>query len=196
MKSVNIFLILSCFLTAASIHTKELSSSGVSVSPVNKNIKEDVLAGWRDFHTVVGKCSLKFPVAPEHFSEKMKSPGGEGYEVHYDAYISAHEQKSVYMLLIAEYPQELASAPAQISLDGFLNGLLSNNPSNQLLYADFLLVEGGHQALDFFIRTGGVYCKGRAIMHKNQLYLLAMECEVQNYNERVYNYFLSSFKFK
>lgn len=148
---------------------------------------------WKEFHSVVGKCTLKFPSAPEHISEKMSVPE-EGYDLKYDAYISSLDKKSVYMLLIAEYPEFVDQSLAQASLEGFLNGILSNNPGNQLLFADMLLVEG-QPALDFFIRTGGIYFKGRAIMVKNQLFLMAMECEVQNYDEGRYNYFVSSFKF-
>lgn len=153
---------------------------------------QEVNSGWTDFHSVVGKCTLKFPSSPEHISEKMSVPE-EGYDLKYDAYISSVEKKSVFMLLIAQYPEFVDQSLAQVSLEGFLNGILSNNPSNQLLFADLLLVEG-HEALDFFIRTGGVYFKGRAVMVKNHLYLMAMECEVQNYDEGRYNYFVSSFK--
>jgi len=148
---------------------------------------------WKEFHSVVGKCTLKFPTAPEHISEKMNMPE-EGYDLKYDAYIANQDKKSVYMLLIAQYPEFVDQSLAQASLEGFLNGILANNPGNQLLFADMLLVDG-HQALDFFIRTGGIYFKGRAIMVKNNLYLMAMECEVQNYDEARYNFFVSSFKF-
>ncbi len=147
---------------------------------------------WQDFHSVVGKCTLKFPVAPEHIAEKMTMPK-EGYDLQYDAYISTKDKKSVYMLLIAQYPEFVDQSFAQVSLEGFLNGILSNNPGNQLLYADLILFNG-YEALDFFIRTGAVYFKGRAIMVKNNLYLMAMECEVQNYDEGGYNFFINSFK--
>jgi hypothetical protein len=80
-----------------------------------------------------------------------------------------------------------------MSLEGFLNGILTHNPNNQLIFADLSLV-GGHEALDFFIRTGSVYFKGRALMVKNSLYLMAMECEVQNYDESHYNRFVDSFQ--
>ena len=55
-----------------------------------------------------------------------------------------------------------------------------------------ILVEG-HEALDFFIRSGGTYFKGRALMIKNQLYLMAMGCEMQSYDEGYYNQFVESF---
>lgn len=148
---------------------------------------------WQEFHSVTGRCTLKFPSSPEHISEKMAVPE-EGYELKYDAYISSQDKKSVYMLLIAQYPEFVDQSLAQASLEGFLNGVLANNPGNQLLFADMLLIDG-KPALDFFIRTGGIYFKGRAIMVKNHLYLMAMECEVQNYDEGGYNYFISSLKF-
>lgn len=147
---------------------------------------------WKEFHAVSGKCTLMFPNSPEHVSEKMAMPE-EGYELKYDAYISALDQKTVFMLLIAQYPDFVDESYAQMSLEGFLNGILTHNPGNQLIFADLLLVNG-HEALDFFIRTGNVYFKGRAMMIRNSLYLMAMECEIQNYDEGRFKQFINSFK--
>ena len=147
--------------------------------------------GWKEFYSVPGKCSMKFPAKPEHFSEKMSVPE-EGYELKYDAYISSMDKQTVFMLLIAQYPDFVDETYAQMSLESFLNGILRNNPGNQLIFADLTLVNG-HEALDFFIRTGSMYFKGRAMMVKNSLYLMAMECEVQAYDESPYNAFVNSF---
>jgi len=152
----------------------------------------DVKSNWQEFHSVTGKCKMNFPNYPEHISEKMHMPE-EGFDLKYDAYISAVDKKTVFVLLIAQYPEFVDESYAQMSLEGFLNGILTHNPSNQLLFADLSLVHG-HEALDFFIRTGGVYFKGRALMVKNSLYLMAMECEVQNYDESSYNAFINSFQ--
>ena len=135
---------------------------------------------------------MHFPTVPEHVSEKLSMPE-EGYELKYDAYISASEQQTVFMLLVAQYPDFVDETYAQMSLEGFLNGILTHNPGNQLIFADLILVNG-HEALDFFIRTGGVYFKGRAVMVKNSLYLMAMECEIPNYDEALFKNFVNSFK--
>ena len=172
--------------TVAGATDLELSGSDQEIIQVSQT-------SWKEFYSTVGKCTLRFPNSPEHISEKMSVPE-EGYDLKYDAYISSVDKKSVYMLLIAQYPEFVDQSLAQASLEGFLNGILANNPGNQLLFADMLLVDG-KPALDFFIRTGGIYFKGRAIMVDNQLYLMAMECQVQNYDEGRYNYFISSFKF-
>jgi hypothetical protein len=117
----------------------------------------------------------------------------EGFELKYDAYISAADEQTVFMLLVAQYPDFVDEAFAQMSLEGFLNGILTHNPGNQLLFADLILVDG-HEGLDFFIRSGKVYFKGRAVMIKNSLYLMAMECEIPHYDEARYNNFVESFK--
>jgi hypothetical protein len=148
--------------------------------------------GWKEYHATAGNCSLFLPAEPEHISEKM-AMAEEGFELKYDAYISAADQQTVFMLLVAQYPEFVDEAYAQMSLEGFLNGILTHNPGNQLLFADLLLVDG-HEALDFFIRTGNVYFKGRAVMVKNSLYLMAMECEIPHYDEARYKNFVDSFK--
>ena len=153
---------------------------------------QTIPSGWKEFHSTPGNCSMMFPVEPEHISEKMAMPD-QNFELTYDAYISPADQQTVFMLLIAQYPDFVDESYAQMSLEGFLNGILTHNPSNQLLFADLLLVNG-HEALDFFIRTGNVYFKGRAVMVKNSMYLMAMECEIPNYDEVRYKHFVESFK--
>ena len=176
--------------TAIAISLNPLSAG--TVSAADKAAIQKGAPGWQEFHCVVGKCTMKFPKYPDHLSEKMRLPE-EGFDLKYDAYISAMDQKTVFLLLIAQYPDFVDESYARMSLEGFLNGILTHNPNNQLIFADLSLV-GGHEALDFFIRTGSVYFKGRALMVKNSLYLMAMECEVQNYDEGHYNAFVESFQ--
>jgi len=147
---------------------------------------------WKEFHSSVGRCRVSFPSAPEHVSQRLTTPE-IGYDLKYDAYISSLDKKTVFMLLVAQYPDYVDQTYAQMSLEAFLNGILTYNPENQLIFADLLLVNG-NEALDFFIRAGGVYFKGRAIMVKNSLYLMAMECDVKLYDEQNYNKFVESFK--
>ncbi len=167
-----------------------IAATATNVSAANAAAAKPL--GWKEFHSTPGNCSMMFPNDPEHISEKMAMPD-EGFELKYDAYISAAEQQAVFMLLIAQYPDFVDETYAQMSLEGFLNGILTHNPGNQLLFADLLLVDG-HEALDFFIRTGNVYFKGRAVMVKNSMYLMAMECEIPHYDEVRYKHFIDSFK--
>jgi len=146
---------------------------------------------WHEVNHASGKCSMKFPTAPEHVSETVQMDGVE-FNLQYDAFIASSDAPAIFMLLVAQYPEFVDEQFAHASLEAFLNGILTHNPNNQLFFADLVLIEG-HEALDFFIRSGGIYFKGRALMIKNQLYLMAMECEVQNYDEVHYNTFVNSF---
>ncbi|MBM3198796.1 MAG: hypothetical protein FJZ58_06040, partial [Chlamydiae bacterium] len=127
-----------------------------------------------------GKCSMQFPGDIERVSESMQVDGEE-YALQYDAYISSLDAKTVFMLLVAEYPAFVDEQLARMNLEAFLNVILTYNPNNQLLFADIILVQG-HEALDFFIRSGAMYFKGRALMVNNQLYLMAMECQIPDYD--------------
>jgi hypothetical protein len=167
-----------------------LAERTAAVAAPTNNI--DYSADWQQFHSIPGNCSLSFPDHPEHVSEKM-SLADEGYDLIYDAYICPLDKQTVFMLLVAQYPEFVDESYAQMSLEGFLNGILNHNPGNQLIFADLVLVDG-HNGLDFFIRTGNVYFKGRVLMVKNNLYLMAMECAIQSYDENHFNHFINSFQ--
>ncbi len=187
-------LFSACFLWAAGGLQADGMSAPVPVQP-KQNVQKPAsfpTKDWPEFNATAGQCKMCFPSAPEHVSQKLTGPE-PGYDLKYDAYISALDERTVFMLLVAQYPEFVDETYAQMSLEAFLNGILTYNPENQLIFADLLLVEG-HEALDFFIRTGGVYFKGRAVMVKNSLYLMAMECDVQIYDEQNYNKFVHSFK--
>ena len=148
--------------------------------------------GWKKFHSVHGKCMVSLPESPEHVKQIMPFPE-EGYNLRYDVYVSAHEKKAIYMMLIAQYPPFINESHAEMSLESFLNGLVTQNHDNELIFADLVVIDG-HKALDFFIQAKGTYFKGRAIMAENHLYLLAMECEVTNYLEGNFDHFINSFE--
>lgn len=183
---------LSAALTGA-VLLGPLTAEAAQQPQKNAAIEKNELSKWQEFHSMSGNCKMRFPHQPEHVSEKMSMPDG-GYELKYDAYIATLEQHSVFMLLVAQYPDFVDESYAHVGLESFLNGILNHNPGNQLIFADLVLVNG-HEAIEFFIRTGNIYFKGRALMVKNSLYLLAMECEIVKYDEKNYNHFINSFQF-
>ncbi len=191
IKIIKDLILVGALSCCTALLPSSLFAAEVAVKPKDSK-RIDVRQSWQEFHSVVGNCSMLFPHTPDHVSEKM-SDGKDGFDLKYDAYIANVEKKNVFMLLIAQYPDFVDETYAQISLESFLNGLLSHNPANQLIFADLVLV-GGREALDFFIRTGSVFFKGRAMMVKNSLYLMAMECEMQHYDESEFNQFINSFK--
>ncbi len=159
-------------------------------------VKEDQTSqdfkNWKKVRSTEGKCSATFPKTPEQLQQKMAMKGEEK-ELQYYVYVADHNRKEVFMVLIAQYPGKVNQEDAVKNLEYFLNTLIAQNSKNRLLGADLIEVQG-YPGMDFFIRTDQVYFKGRAIQANNSLYLLAMECEIPNYQESHYNFFVESFE--
>lgn len=166
----------------------------IAAASKNKPSNVEDVSTWKKFHSVSGKCMVSFPGVPEHVKQTMNLEDDE-YNMQYDVYVSTEQNKqAVYMVLIAQYPPYVNESYAELSLESFLNGILTQHPNNQLVFADLTEVQG-HKAMDFFIKTKGVFFKGRAIMSGSNLYLLAMECEGDNFKEGEFKYFINSFEF-
>lgn len=152
----------------------------------------DVLQ-WKKFHSVPGKCKVSFPQNPEHVKQVMTLKE-DNCDMQYDVYVSTEQNKdAVYMVLIAQYPDYVNESCAELSLECFLNGILTQHPDNELVFADLIEIQG-HKGMDFFIKTKGLFFKGRAVMSGSNLYLIAMECEEKLYKEHRFNFFINSFE--
>ena len=194
LKGLNVAL-ATLFLSSSTLAFSELSKDAEVVPVVSKKAVSDVkdIESWKKFHSVTGKCMVSFPGTPEHVKQTMSLEDDE-YDMQYDVYVATEQNKqAVYMVLIAQYPPYVNESYAELSLESFLNGILTQHPNNQLVFADLTQVQG-HKAMDFFIKTKGVYFKGRAIMAGSNLYLLAMECEGENFKENQFKYFIESFE--
>lgn len=184
-------VVVTGIFTLATFAFAENEVAAVAVKPANE---KESYESWKKFHSVSGKCIIAFPGAPEHVKQTMTLEEDE-YDMQYDVYVATEQNKqAVYMVLIAQYPSYVNESYAELSLESFLNGILTQHPNNQLVFADLTEVQG-HKAMDFFIKTKGVYFKGRAIMAGSNLYLLAMECEGEHFKEKQYNFFINSFEF-
>src|SRR5438046_61472 len=95
---------LLCLISPFAVH----AASGKSSNKV-----KTTSPSWKEFHSVAGKCTVTFPDVPEHVSENLRMPEGN-YELKYDAYISSMDQQTVFMLLIAQYPDFVDSSYAQM----------------------------------------------------------------------------------
>jgi hypothetical protein len=182
------------FALLCSSAIESFGGASPSLSVKKTQAQTAAVESWRRFHSVQGECSISLPTSPEHVKQIMPL-SDEGHHLRYDVYVSAHERKAVYMLLVAQYPPFVNESQAEMSLESFLNGLITQSPENRLVFADLTEVQG-YKALDFFIQARGTYFKGRAVMANNNLYLLAMECDGKNYLEDHFKHFITSFELK
>jgi hypothetical protein len=90
---VGLCCVFGLMLTSFSLGAKE-----VRVDPALSKIKNH----WQEFRSINGECCMKFPKYPDHLSEKLRLPE-IGFDLKYDAYISAIDQKTIFLLLIAQY---------------------------------------------------------------------------------------------
>lgn len=178
---------LSLFLSTTSLNFE-------SVAVNDKPVKDQYLREWKKVDNMKGNCQACFPSTPQHIEQKMPSELAK-QTIAYDVYVADAQKKSVFMVLVATYPDKIMKDRVVHNLEHFLNTIINQNPNTRLVFADLVNVDG-HQGMDFFLRNEQVYFKGRAVIRDNVFYLLAMECETQNYQDSYYQYFLESFKLK
>ncbi len=146
---------------------------------------------WSRF-AMPGNCSVNFPMKPQHVQQVTPLAGGQ-LEMRCDIYAAPSDKRAVYMMLIAQYPVEMGKMHEKLSLEGILNGLMKQNPTGQLKFADIVTING-YKALDFFIAAEGIYFKGRVLVTESNLYFLAMKCDEKNYSKEHYRQFIQSFQ--
>ncbi len=198
---MNFFVTFLCYLRAISALVILFTSAAIcgaeeeiAKAPELKEKQAHDLLSWKKFHSVPGKCKVSFPAMPEHVKQVMTLEEDQ-YDMQYDVYVATEvNREAVYMVLIAQYPPYVNESCAELSLECFLNGILTQHPNNELVFADLIELDG-HKGMDFFIKTKGMFFKGRAVMSGSNLYLIAMECEENFYKDHRFNYFINSFEF-
>ncbi|MCY3974879.1 MAG: hypothetical protein OXF02_04980 [Simkaniaceae bacterium] len=190
------YLIIACCCTSATPFATSVGDkkNKERLTPEAKGDPDN----WKEFRSVSGECTVSMPNAPEHVKQVMPL-SDEKQTLSYDIYLSSFEKSALYMLLVAKYPEMVSKVlegqTTDLHLESFLNGLLSQNPENRLIFADLVDTQGT-KGLDFFIQSGTTYFKGRAVIAKNTLYLIAMECERKNYSDHHFKHFINSFTLK
>jgi len=193
MRSILAIAVLSLSAMSLAVENKEESVLVAAPKAAEKPTNPHDVLQWKKFHSVPGKCKVSFPQTPEHVKQVMTLKE-DNCDMQYDVYVSTEQNKdAVYMVLIAQYPSYVNESCAELSLECFLNGILTQHPDNELVFAD-LIDHQGHKGMDFFIKTKGLFFKGRAVMSGSNLYLIAMECEEKLYKEHRFTYFINSFE--
>jgi hypothetical protein len=181
-----------CAIGMTNNKAEEVSVQTANKATVTASLPKENYNHWKKFHSVPGKCTIAFPSVPEHVKQTMKLEE-DNYNMQYDVYVSTEgEKQAVFMVLIAQYPPYVNESCAELSLECFLNGILTQHPNNQLVFADLIEFQG-HKGMDFFIKTKGMFFKGRVVMAGSNLYLVAMECDESSYKDHQFNYFINSF---
>lgn len=148
--------------------------------------------GWQQIFAQGGECHISFPSTPQMIQQSLPLADGMS-RLSYDVYLAPHDDKGVFLLLIATYPVALSGGHEVAGLEGLLSGIINHNPENQLVFAKLIELQG-HTAIDFLVEGGTSYFRGQAIMIGSKLYLIAMEGMRGKMDEGVYGRFLQSFQ--
>ncbi len=143
------------------------------------------------FDTKNGECSIGFPSEPTLVQQSLQVASGE--LLYYDIYLAPFQDKGVYMLLIATYPQPIANGNEAAGLQGLVKGIVGHSPENQLVFAKLIDYQGS-PAMSFLVHSLANYFRGQAFMVDNKLFLIAMEGRKTELDEGTFNQFLESFK--
>lgn len=145
---------------------------------------------WQQFYSKDGGCSIAFPSAPTLVQQSLKV--ADGKTLQYDIYLAPYEEKGVFMLLVATYPQALSGGHEVAGLEGLLKGIVGHSPDNKLIYAN-LLEHAGKPSLNFLVQSLSNYFRGHALMSGNKLFLIAMEGRKTDLDEKMFSRFMQSF---
>ncbi len=149
-------------------------------------------SSWKQIFAKSGECQISFPTAPQMIQQTLPLADGIN-RLSYDVYLAPHEDKGVFLLLIATYPAPLTEGNVVAGLEGLLTGIVNHNPENRLVYAD-LVMHMGHPTMDFLVEGGNSYFRGQALMVENKLYLIAMEGLKGKMDETAFSRFFKSFE--
>lgn len=147
---------------------------------------------WKQVFAKSGECQISFPSVPELIEQSLKVANSEDH-LKYEVYLAPFEEKGVFLLMIATYPQPIPSGHEVVGLEALLRGIISHHPDNTLEYAEVLDI-GGKPAINFLVQSGTSYFRGHALMAGNKLYLIAMEGYKGTLEEKIFSRFVKSFK--
>jgi len=148
---------------------------------------------WKHINAKNGECRIAFPSVPQMIQQSLPLADGVN-KLNYDVYLAPHEDKGVFLLLVATYPMPIAGNGHEVAgLEGLLNGIVNHHPENKLVFADLIELVG-HPAMNFLVEGGNSYFRGQAVMVGNKLFLIAMEGRKGEMDEKTYARFLQSFK--
>ena len=147
---------------------------------------------WSPTFAEAGDCHISFPGTPQKIQQTVPLADGVN-RLSYDVYLAPHEDKGVFLLLIATYPSPLTGGNEIAGLEGLISGIVNHNPENSLVFAE-LTDHSGHMAADFLVHGDNNYFRGKAVIVGNRLYLIAMEGLKGHMDEASFAKFLKSFK--
>jgi len=148
---------------------------------------------WNAIQGKNGECQISFPSLPQVMQQKI--PVGQGGKhLFYDMYVAPFEEKGLFLLLVATYPEPIPQGGQEVAgLQGLVRGILGQHPENRLVFGEMGTLLG-HPSVSFLIESKTSYFRGQALVVGNKLFLIAMEGIKGSLDEAIFKHFVKSFQ--
>jgi len=160
--------------------------------PIEKSPKMGKFDQWREFHSVIGNFKVSMPGQPQHAIEKLPIPNTELF-VNYNMYVAEEGDGTTVMVSLIRYPKEVDTSNREAMLENVMNEMVSSDPGNQLRSMKFSKFQD-QLTLDFRIENKNILILNKALMVKQDLYLLTLIDKTGNFQELEFSHFINSFK--
>lgn len=146
---------------------------------------------WREFAHPSGKFKVLFPVLPQHVNDKIIDPATK--EPHnYSIYVASKGDGTTFMISAISFPNQADKKTSENLLKNIVNEMLARNKNNQLK----MLQPGtfrNFNTMDFSIENNDITLGGKAFVHNETLYVLAMLAKQGAFNKKEFDFFINSF---
>ncbi len=143
---------------------------------------------WKEFYSEAQHFKVLLPTDPKH--QAVNSPLPDGTTTTTDVYTSVNPDGTFYLIAANTFSKEMDVSDTTKILEACLKGMLVDNTvvvSSQ--FEEF----HGHKTLDFLLKAGTTFQKGKITLVGHSLYDLLYDYDEKLYNQDEYDRFLQSF---
>lgn len=151
------------------------------------------LKGWQEYEGVEEAFSVMVPAVPQHARETVPFNKESGTNLTYNMYVAEDGDGTTYMINIITYPDELKGFHKENILENIMSEMLNSNPSNKLSKINMSQEANSGKTMNFTLESQDVIIESKAFMEGQKLYVLSVIDTKQNFNQKEYNYFVTSF---
>lgn len=173
-----------------SYHNK--GGAGSYVRPPLAGEQQLEFSSWMDYSLTSNPFSVKFPVLPQHISEKAIDPKSNQL-LTYEVYASETLNGNIYFINLTTYPKDVLSKEnKEKTLLTVMQDILAKNSDNHLVdmqKGNFL----GYDSLDFEISSPDKNILGKTFVVGDTLYVLSGFIKHEPEKKEEYDFFIHSF---
>lgn len=196
----SVFLMLVCGWLFTSLIKGSFIDKYIRNYSANRIVQKVISYGngeteWIRFNSISSKFEMLFPYYPHHQVEQFKIKDLK-QELKMDSYSSIDSNGMEYAMNSAEYPAEVDLSSPKNNLEGSINGMLQAIPNGKLVYSEFVEFKKKYIGVEYLLQSNKNIIKGVIYLVDRRMYQLAVLYKNNNYKEKNYQKFITSFELK